>query len=110
MAFQPVRRDAKWTDGISRRSFGIEDILTIAGHAKVRRIYNLISGGTRQYSLGMDACFVRKGAEAGDIIIEGDINLHSRCDQVFDNLELGKIVFASDVISISDQHARNKSS
>ena len=85
-------------------------MLTIARHAKVGRIYNFISGGTRQYRLGMDACFVRKGTEAGDVVIEGDIDLHGTCNQVFDSFELGEIVLASYVISISDQHARNESS
>ena len=85
-------------------------MLTVARHTKVGRIYNFISGGTCQYRLGMNACFVREGTEAGDVVVEGDINLHSTCDQVFDSLELGEVVLASYVVSISDQHARHESS
>ncbi len=58
----------------------------------------------------MYSCFVGKGTEAGDIVVKGDIDLDSSCDQVLNSLELGEIIFAPYVVSISDEHTRNKSS
>ena len=87
-----------------------ENVLTIAGHAKVRWIDDFVGGGVREYSFGMYAGLVCKRAEAGDIVVEGDIDLHSSRDQVLNSFKLGKIVLAPDVVSISDQHACNESS
>ena len=110
MAFQPVRRDVKWTESGQRTLHFNRSFLTIAGHAEICWIDNFISGRIRQYSFGMYAGLVCECTEAGNIIVEGDIDLDSTGDQVLDELQLGKIILAPHIVSISNQHACNESS
>ena len=58
----------------------------------------------------MYAGLVGECTEAGDIVVEGDIDLDSTGDQILDELQLGKIILAPDVVSVSNQHACNESS
>ena len=88
----------------------IGNFLTIAGHAEICWIDDFISGRICQYSFGMYAGLVCERTEAGNIVVEGDIDLDSTGDQVLDRLQLGKIILAPHVVSISNQHACNESS
>ena len=49
---------------------------------------------------GMYSCFVGEGAEAGDRIVERNIDFYCCSNQVLNILELLKLILALDVITI----------
>ena len=66
IAFQPVKRDVKWTVSYSADvALGARDLLTIAGHPKIGRIDDFVGGWTSQYSLCVDTGLMREGTKAG---------------------------------------------
>ena len=58
----------------------------------------------------MYAGLVCECTEASNIVVEGDVDLDSTGDQILDEFQLGKIILAPHVVSISNKHARNESS
>lgn len=77
----------------------------VAGHAEVGGVDDLVGAGVVQDSLGVDTGLVGEGAESGDVVVEGDVDLDGLGDQVLDILELLQLVLALDVLGVGDHHA-----
>lgn len=90
MAFQPVSRDAE---------------VDITCHAEALRVDDFIRAGIVKDGLGMDTSLVGEGAEAGDAIVEGNVDLDGFCHEVLNILELLKLVLGLDLIPVSSNHA-----
>ena len=58
--------------------------MNITGHSKICRVNDLIGGGVGEYGFGMDASLVCKCTEAGDIVVEGNIDLDCTGNEILD--------------------------
>lgn len=56
--------------------------MDVARQAKVRGVENLVCRGVIQDGLGVDAGLVGEGAEAGDGVVEGRVDLDGLGDQI----------------------------
>lgn len=79
--------------------------MDVSVHAKVGGVDDLVSAGHVQDGLGVDARLVGESAEAGDGVVEGDINLNGLGNKVLDLLELVQLVPRSDIVVAADNHA-----
>ena len=84
--------------------------VNIAGHSKICRIDDFIGSGICEYGFGMYASLVGKCTEAGDIVVEGNIDLDCTGNEVLNRLQLCEVVLALHVIAISHEHACNEAS
>ena len=80
----------------------------IAAHAKVGWVNDLVRGRIVQYGFGVDASFVGEGTEAGDGVVEGDVDFHGCRDEVFNVFEFLEIVFRHYVVSVDGNHASHE--
>lgn len=80
----------------------------VAGHAEVGRVDDFVGGGVVEDGLGVDASLVGKGAEAGDVVVEGNVDLDGLGDKILNFLELVELVLALDVFGVGDDHARHE--
>ena len=69
-------------DGVPARQARCE--VDVAGQAEVGRVEDLVGARVVQDGLGVDAGLVSEGAEAGDGVVEGCVDLHGLGDQVLD--------------------------
>ena len=83
--------------------------MDVSGDAEIGRVDDLVSAGVGEDGLGMDAGLVRKSAEAGDVVVEGDVDLDRLGNQVLELLELMQLVLALDVLGIGNDHAGHQS-
>ena len=79
--------------------------VNVAVHAKVGGVDDLVGGRLVEDGLGVDAGLVGEGAEAGDGVVEGDVDLHRLGDHVLNLLELVQLVARGDVFVVLDDHA-----
>lgn len=84
--------------------------MNIAGHSKICRVNDFIGGGVREYGFGMYASLVCKCAEAGDIVVEGNVDLDCTGNEVLNSLQLREVVLALHVVAIGHEHACNEAS
>lgn len=84
--------------------------MDISGDAEVGGVDDLVGGGVGKDGLGVDTSLVGEGAETGDVVVEGDVNLDSLGDKVLNVLELVELVLALDVLGIGDDHASHQAS
>ena len=77
----------------------------VSAHAEVSGVDDLVGAGVSEDGFGVDAGFVGEGAEAGDGVVEGDVDFDGVGDEVFDFLELVKVVLGGDVFAVGDEHA-----
>lgn len=49
--------------------------MDVAGHAEVGGVDDFVGGGVGEDGFGVDAGFVGEGAEAGYVVVEGDVYL-----------------------------------
>lgn len=93
-------------DGIPARQTRRE--VHVSAHAKVRRVDDLVGARHIENGLGVDTGLVSEGAEAGDGVVEGDVDLDGLGDHVLDLLELVELVARGDVVVVFDDHAGEK--
>ena len=84
--------------------------MNIAGHSKICRVNDFIGRGICEYGFSMYASLVGKCTEAGDIVVEGNIDLDCTGNEVLNRLQLCEVVLALHVIAISHEHACNETS
>ena len=48
---------------------------------------------------------MREGAEASNVVVEGNVDLDALGDQIFNLLELVQLVLAEDIVAVGDNHA-----
>lgn len=77
----------------------------VSAHAEVGRVDDLVGARHVEDGLGVDAGLVREGAEAGDGVVEGNVDLDGLGDHVLDLLELVQLVARGDVFVVFDDHA-----
>lgn len=83
--------------------------MDVSSDAEIGRVDDLVGTGVGEDGLGMDAGLVRKGAEAGDVVVEGDVDLHGLGNQVLELLELVQLVLALDVLGVGNDHPSHQS-
>lgn len=82
--------------------------MNIAGHSKICWVNDFIGCGVCEYGFSMYASLVCKGTEAGDIVVEGNIDLDCTGNEVLNSLQPRQVVLALHVITISHKHACNE--
>ena len=80
----------------------------VAGETEVGRVENLVGAGVVEDGLGVDTGLVGEGAETGDGVVEGSVDLNSLGDQVLELLELVELVLALDILGAGDNHASHQ--
>lgn len=90
-------------DGIPARQPRGE--VDVSGETKVCRVDDLVCRGVVEDGLGVDASLVRERAEAGDGVVEGDVDLNSLGHQILNLLDHAELVLALDVFRARDHHA-----
>ena len=76
----------------------------VTGHAEVLRVDDLVSRGVVQNGLGVDTSLVSEGAETGDVVVEGDVDLDKIGNKILNLLELLEVVLAHDVVTVRNDH------
>lgn len=84
------------------------DEVHVAGQAEVGGVDDLVGGWVVEDRLGVEVGFVGEGVEAGDGVVEGDVDLDGLRDEVFDVFEFGQLVFGHDVVAVDGDHARHE--
>lgn len=79
--------------------------MNVASKTEVGRVENLVSGGVVENSLGVDTSLVGEGAETGDRVVEGSVDLDCVGNKVLELLDLVQLVLALDVIRAGNHHA-----
>lgn len=82
--------------------------MDVAAHAEVCGVDDLVGGGVVEDGLRVDAGLVGEGAEAGDVVVEGHVDLDGLGNEVLDLLQLLKLVLGLDVVAVGDDHARHQ--
>lgn len=77
----------------------------VSGEPKVGGIDDLIGARVREDGLSVDAGLVGEGAEPGDVVVEGDVDLDGLRDEILQVSELVQFVLAHDVVAVGDNHA-----
>lgn len=77
----------------------------VAGEAEVGGVDDLVGGWVVEDRLGVDAGLVGEGAEAGDGVVEGDVDLDGLRDEVLDVFEFREFVLGHDVVAVHGDHA-----
>ena len=70
----------------------------------VRGINDLVCGRICKDGLSMDTCFVGKGGETSDVVVEGDVDLDAVGDQILDLLEHLQLVLGLDIVTVGNDH------
>lgn len=55
-------------------------------------------------TLGVDTGLVRESTETGNIVVEGNVDLDTFGNQIFNLLELLQVVLAEDIVPVGDNH------
>lgn len=79
--------------------------MDVSGEAKISRIDDLVGARVRQDGLSVDAGLMGEGAEPGDVVVEGDVDLDGLRDEILQVSELVQFVLAHDVVAVGDNHA-----
>lgn len=79
--------------------------MDVSGEAKIGRVDDLVGARVREDGFGVDARLVGEGAEPGDVVVEGDVDLHGLCDKILQVPELVELVLAHDIVAVGDNHA-----
>lgn len=77
----------------------------VAGKTEVGGVENLVGAGVVEDGLGVDTGLVGEGAEAGDGVVEGGVDLDGLGDKILDLLDHLEVVLALDVLGSGDDHA-----
>jgi len=77
----------------------------VTAHAEVLRVDDLVGGRVVEDGLGVDTGLVGEGAETGDVVVEGNVDLDGLGDDVLDLLQLLELVLGLDVVAVGDDHA-----
>lgn len=64
----------------------------VSAHAEIRGVNDFVGAGLVQNGLGVDAGLVSEGTEAGDGVVERDVDLDGLGDEIFNLLELVELV------------------
>jgi hypothetical protein len=76
--------------------------------AEVGGVDDFVCAWVGKDGLGVDTGLVGEGAETGDVVVEGDIDLHGLGNQVLEILELVELVLGQDVVAVGNDHAGHK--
>lgn len=82
--------------------------MDVSSEAKISRIDDLVGARVRQDGLSVDAGLMGEGAEPGDVVVEGDVDLDGLRDEILQVSELVQFVLAHDVVAVGDNHAGHK--
>lgn len=93
-------------DGVPTRQARGE--MHVAREAEVGGVDDLVGGRVVEDGLGVDAGLVGEGAEAGDRVVERDVDRDGLRDEVLDVFEFGEFVFGHDVVAVYGDHARHE--
>jgi hypothetical protein len=77
----------------------------VAAHAEVLRVDNLVCRRVVEDGLGVDTGLVGEGAEAGDVVVEGNVDLDGLSNKILERLQLLELVLGLDVVAVGDDHA-----
>jgi hypothetical protein len=80
----------------------------VARHAEILRVDDFVRGGVVQNSLGVNSSLVGEGAETGDVVVEGDVDLDEIGNEVLNFLELLDVVLAEDIVAVRNDHASHQ--
>lgn len=80
----------------------------VAGQTEISRVENLVGAGVVEDGLGVDTGLVGKGAETGDGVVEGSVDLDGLGDEILELLELVELVLALDILRAGDDHASHQ--
>ena len=82
--------------------------MDVSVDAEVGGIDDFVRRRVGEDGFGVDASFVGEGAEAGDGVVEGDVDGHGFRDKLFDLLDLLELVLADDIVAVGGDHARHQ--
>lgn len=90
-------------DGVpSSQSRGKVDV---SAHTEIGRVDNLVGAGHVENSLGVNTSLVGEGAESGNGVVEGNVDLNGLGNHVLNLLELVQLVSGGDVVVAANNHA-----
>ena len=89
-------------DGVPARQAGRE--VDVSTQAEVGGVDDLVCARIVEDGLGVNAGFVGEGAEAGDVVVKRDVDLHRFRHQIFQVLEFLQSILALDVVAIRRDH------
>lgn len=80
----------------------------VSGQTEIGGVENLVSGGVGENGLGVDTGLVGEGAETGDGVVEGDVDLDGVGDEVLEVSQLVQLVLGENVVSVSSNHSSHQ--